>query len=153
MTIKSELGKRGEDLACEYLINKGYKVLDRNYRKPWGEIDVIARAPDKTLVFVEVKTMIGYKRERNDDNNNDHNNDPRNNDHDNNNDKLMPEDQLTASKLGKLQKTAQLYTGHYPEKVSEKGWRIDLLAIRVNYDNDHDIDKKANAPEVKHYEN
>ena len=57
MTHRSELGKFGEDLACEYLVKKGYKIIDRNFRKPWGELDIITRAPDKTLVFVEVKTV------------------------------------------------------------------------------------------------
>lgn len=59
MTEKSELGQKGEDLACVYLVEKGFKILERNYRRKWGEIDIVAVAPDKTLVFVEVKTMKG----------------------------------------------------------------------------------------------
>ncbi len=48
------LGARGEDLAVRYLKKKGYKVIERNYRCQWGEIDLIARQGD-TLVFVEIK--------------------------------------------------------------------------------------------------
>ena len=49
------LGRRGEDLAVTYLQKQGYKLIMRNYRCLWGEIDLIAR--DKgTLVFVEIKT-------------------------------------------------------------------------------------------------
>jgi putative endonuclease len=48
-------GIRGEDLAVTYLKKKGYKVIERNYRCQWGEIDLIAR--DKgTLIFVEIKS-------------------------------------------------------------------------------------------------
>jgi len=49
------LGARGEDLAVRYLKKKGYKVIERNYRCQWGEIDLVAREGD-TLVFVEIKS-------------------------------------------------------------------------------------------------
>lgn len=49
------LGARGEDLAVRYLKKKGYKVIERNYRCQWGEIDLIAREGD-TLIFVEIKS-------------------------------------------------------------------------------------------------
>lgn len=54
-TYKKTVGDFGEDLVEEYLRNKGYDILDRNFRKPFGEIDIIARI-DKIVVFVEVKT-------------------------------------------------------------------------------------------------
>lgn len=47
-------GSDGEYTAHDYLTGQGYKVLEMNYRRPTGEIDVIARQRD-TLVFVEVK--------------------------------------------------------------------------------------------------
>ncbi len=49
------LGNRGEETAAAYLEQKGYAILERQYRTPVGEIDLIARE-GKTLVFVEVKT-------------------------------------------------------------------------------------------------
>lgn len=49
-----EIGKNGEDLAVEYLVNKGYKILERNWRSGHKEIDIIAMDGD-TLVVVEVK--------------------------------------------------------------------------------------------------
>lgn len=50
-----ETGNRGETLAAEYLAKKGYKIVERNYRSKWGEVDIIAK--DKNIVvFVEVKT-------------------------------------------------------------------------------------------------
>ena len=47
--------KCGEDLAAEFLIKKGYKILERNFEASQGEIDIIAK-DNKELVFVEVKT-------------------------------------------------------------------------------------------------
>ena len=50
-----ELGKLGEELAVEYLIKKGYQILERNWRSGHKEIDIIAQKDD-ILVIVEVKT-------------------------------------------------------------------------------------------------
>lgn len=123
MSSKSEIGKLGEDLACRYLIKKGYKVLERNYRKPWGELDIIVVDPDKTIVFVEVKTIRG-------------------NDVDNL--LISPENQLTSVKLSKLQKMAVLYVNNLTEQINvDNNWRIDLLALTIVGKNCH----------VKHYRN
>lgn len=55
MTEKRKLGDFGEDLTCEYLEKNGYKILNRNYSKTFGEIDIIARKGE-LISFVEVKT-------------------------------------------------------------------------------------------------
>jgi putative endonuclease len=49
------IGGRGEDIAAAFLQGLGYAILTRNYRKRFGEIDIVAEEGD-TLVFVEVKT-------------------------------------------------------------------------------------------------
>ena len=49
------IGNRGEEEAAAYLEQKGYAILERQYRTPLGEIDLIAR-DGRTLAFVEVKT-------------------------------------------------------------------------------------------------
>lgn len=51
-------GDRGERLALEYLVGKGYVLVERNYRTRFGEIDLILRS-GTTLVFVEVKLRRG----------------------------------------------------------------------------------------------
>ena len=53
--IRKMLGKAGEDRAARFLAKQGYKILERNYRVPSGEIDLIALHKGE-VVFVEVKT-------------------------------------------------------------------------------------------------
>lgn len=53
------LGAYGEALACTYLQNKGYAILEKNWRSKVGEIDIIARHGG-VLVFVEVKCRSGH---------------------------------------------------------------------------------------------
>lgn len=52
------VGERGEEIACDYLRAQGYEIIERNWRCPFGEADIIAREGE-TLVFVEVKARTG----------------------------------------------------------------------------------------------
>lgn len=56
MSNNLDTGQRGEFLATEFLERKGWRIAERNWRAGRGEIDVIAWAHDRLLVFVEVKT-------------------------------------------------------------------------------------------------
>ncbi len=60
MYINQEIGKLGEDIAVNYLKQKGYKILDRNFECRQGEIDIIA-LDKKEIVFIEVKTRTSNK--------------------------------------------------------------------------------------------
>lgn len=53
-------GRAGEEAAAEYLKKKKYKILERNYKSSYGEIDIIAKFK-KDIVFVEVKTRKSDK--------------------------------------------------------------------------------------------
>jgi putative endonuclease len=56
-THSKELGRRGEELAAEHFSRLGYRVLARNHRTRWGELDlVLADEQESTIVFCEVKS-------------------------------------------------------------------------------------------------
>lgn len=72
-TSAQVLGQQGEDAACRWYIDQGYRIVDRNWRVKEGEIDVIASG-DGQLVFCEVKTRsssryglpseaVGYRKQ------------------------------------------------------------------------------------------
>jgi len=125
MNETTKIGNRGEDIACDYLKERKYKILERNFLRKWGELDIIALSPDKTLVFVEVKTMKE-------------------------NPSLRPEDNLTRAKLIKLKRTASLYAGENEKLIiDKKGWRIDLIAILLSSDSEGERETFS----VKHFEN
>ena len=129
MTKKSNLGKLGEDFACEYLVKNGYKIIERNYRKFYGELDIIALAPDKTLVFVEVKTVS-----------------------EKNSLGLKPEDQMSYSKIEKFKKIAIFYANVNDNLIdNKKGWRLDLIALIANQI--ESLTKSNERFVLKHYQN
>lgn len=116
-TEKQNTGKLGEDIAVKYLESHKYKILDRNYRKPWGEIDIVAQQSDSpqhssdecegVLVFVEVKTQ---NREF----------------------EWRPEENVTRHKKHQLSRIISTYLKEH--KISEsQDWRIDVLAIRLDF--------------------
>ena len=54
-----KIGNKGEQIAADFLADKGYEILERNYREKYGEIDIVARCMvngESYIVFVEVKT-------------------------------------------------------------------------------------------------
>ncbi len=55
MNDRKRRGDRGEAAVAVALVRRGYQILERQYRCRWGEIDLIARAPEGILCFVEVK--------------------------------------------------------------------------------------------------
>lgn len=53
---RKKVGNSGEDKACAFFLEKGYEILERNFRTNQGEIDIIVYK-DQTVTFVEVKTL------------------------------------------------------------------------------------------------
>lgn len=109
------LGKLGEDIACNFLKSKGHKIILRNFKKPFGEIDIITKK-NNILIFVEVKTLkenkIGF----------------------------CPEDQMTQFKIKRLKKICQYFILNNSELINDKyGWQIDLIAIYMNNENNYTI--------------
>ncbi len=136
MNNNLSIGRLGEEIAARYLLDRGFKIIERNFRRPWGELDIIAQAKDKTLVFVEVKTMktdAGRSSA----------------------DSISPEDNMNKSKLRKTRKIAAMYANGHPESIDEsRGWRIDLIAITIKVPREMNIfDKTMPLTEiVKHCE-
>jgi putative endonuclease len=102
-----KIGVTGEAVALEFLINLGFKIIEKNYRQKYGEIDIIAKSKNGTLRFVEVKTI----NEKNG---------------------FKPEDNLTRNKIEKLKKICSIYANQNQELVGESGWQIDLIAIQIS---------------------
>jgi putative endonuclease len=101
MKASKSLGKRGEEQALKYLMDKGYEIVDTNFRYDRAEIDVIARDRG-VLVFVEVKTRrVGTLGE--------------------------PEDAVTFRKREQIRKAAQGYL--FKQHLDNEECRFDVLAI------------------------
>ena len=113
------IGQLGEDIACKYLESKKYRILTRNYRKPWGEIDIVAEKAKK-LYFVEVKSVsresfakLGSRE------------------------MYRPEENVHPSKLKRLHRAVQTYL--LDRKVPEnRPWQIDVVCVYLNFE-----DRKA----------
>lgn len=58
-----KLGQVGEQIAADHLVHRGYRIVERNYRTRWGELDIVA-SDGRTLVFCEVKTRISSRAGR-----------------------------------------------------------------------------------------
>lgn len=103
---RKNFGQIGENLASRYLESRGYEIVDRNYRKPWGEIDIIA-FKDDVCVFVEVKA--NSKQFKGD---------------------FDPELRVDERKLSKIIKTAELYMADDLNK-SNYEWRVDIVSVTL----------------------
>jgi putative endonuclease len=53
--VRQRLGRLGEELAAQHLVRRGFRIVERNYRTRWGELDIVAY-DGKALAFCEVKT-------------------------------------------------------------------------------------------------
>lgn len=102
-THNSSLGAKGEAAAIHHLVSLGYRILERNFKKPQGDIDIVA-VEGKTLVFVEVKTRISTHYG-------------------------TGEDAITPWKIRSLIRSAHYYKfkhPHLPESL-----RIDMVSVQM----------------------
>lgn len=101
MAAKDALGKRGEDIAEQYLTDRGLTVIERNWRCARGEIDLVATDGD-VLVFVEVKTRSSTRFGH-------------------------PLEAITAAKLARLRRLAGAWCEAHPGRWQRI--RIDAIAV------------------------
>ncbi len=99
-------GKFGEEIAKNYLEEKGYKIIEQNYKTKYAEIDLIAKKADE-MVFVEVRTKRGE-------------------------DFGTPEETINNKKLRKLWGNARAYTAW---KKWQGSYRVDAVCVVLRYDN------------------
>jgi putative endonuclease len=105
MTRNQRIGKWGELAAADYLLERGYDIVARNIRTPYGEIDLIAKK-DGFLIFVEVKTRTS---------------------------KVFgpPEIAVSTRKQGHMLSCAE----YYAQQNEIDRWQIDVIAVEKINDN------------------
>ncbi len=105
---KKELGDRGEKIAGDFLKSEGFRILENNYQKLIGEIDIIAEKK-KCLHFVEVKARTVESCEK----------------------YGLPQDAVNYGKQKKIIRTARFYLSE--KKYSDDtNWQIDVIAIIID---------------------
>ena len=102
-------GKEGEEIARNYLINKGFNLIESNYSNNLGEIDLIMSDKD-WLVFVEVKLKIGNRFGQ-------------------------PEEMINKNKLNQIKRVAELFLVS-ESQIAQKfvRYRVDAVCIELNED-------------------
>lgn len=108
-------GKKGEELALKYLQKKGYRIIERNFRCSYGEIDLIAR-DGKTVVFVEVKARSSGQLS-------------------------PPYLAVNKNKRKKIQKTAEYYLNQ--NRAGQVDCRFDIVSVVLGEPPDIEIIKGA----------
>lgn len=124
-TAKRKIGDLGEEVACRWLGDRGYKIIERNYLKPWGEIDIIAEKAKK-LYFVEVKTarLAGDAESRRVSHESSSLNGSR--------EMFRPEENVHPAKLKRLHRAIQTYL--LDRKVPQnKPWQIDVACVYLDF--------------------
>lgn len=111
---RNKIGGYGEKIAENYLKKHGFSILDTNYLKKWGEIDIIAKK-DSKIHFVEVKTVsyetrttlkraVSYGTWR-------------------------PEEKVTAQKIQRMNRAIESWLEEQEEGYFD--WQIDIIAVRI----------------------
>ena len=104
-TNKRTVGDLGEDIACKFLMKHGFEIVERNYLRKWGEIDIVARKAEK-IHFIEVKSVT-YGTS------------------------YMAEENMHPWKLKRLGRVIQTYLLH--QKL-EGDWQLDLITVELDID-------------------
>ena len=112
-----KIGEIGENMAVKFLVKHGFSILDRNYTKKWGEIDIVAKKDDR-LYFVEVKSVSreilpDVTRETSD---------------------YRPEENMHPWKMKRMSRTIQTYllSKKIPDALE---WQVDLFVVYLDLKN------------------
>jgi len=99
MKHNQRVGKWGEDAVAGYLAGRGYEIITRNARTPYGEIDIVAKQDDITI-FVEVKSRTSLSMG-------------------------LPEESVNSRKQARMLACAE----HYAAENEIDHWQIDVIAV------------------------
>ncbi len=135
-TEKQKIGRLGEDIAVKYLENKDFSIIERNYLKKCGEIDIIAKK-DGITHFIEVKSVTELANSRLGRSENSRNVSRETSSY-------RPEDNLHPYKLKRLARVIQLYLFE-KHANGEPEWVFDAVTV--------EIDIKTRKARVKFLEN
>ena len=118
-TGNKKTGELGEEVAANFLIARGYRILERNFRCKGGEVDIIARDPeDKSLVFIEVKARRGLSYG-------------------------VPQLAVTPFKQRQISKAALTWLSK--NRLHDTNARFDVIAFLLSGDGLHKIEHIVNA--------
>lgn len=104
-----DVGRVGEGLAARFVERRGWRIVERNYRVPFGEIDIIAQE-ETCLHFIEVKTVSREKYSQGED-------------------VYRPEELVHEKKLNKIRKVAEFYL--VSREISGEG-QVDVVVVHLN---------------------
>ena len=114
MARHNKIGEIGEEIAAKWLKSKGFQIVEVNYRKKWGEIDIVARERSGNLHFIEVKSVSYETRSILN--------------------KLLshetwrPEENVHRNKVLRLKRTVKSWL---IEQKYRGDWQIDVLSVRL----------------------
>jgi len=138
---KQKIGEMGENLAERFLVKHGFSVLDRNYTKKWGELDIVIEKDNK-IHFIEVKS-VSYETLKDVFISSLHKYDDVSYETSDNIDSYRPEDNMHPWKMKRMSRTIQTYL--LDRRIDEdKDWQVDLLIVYLDMNN-----KKAKIKVVK----
>src|SRR3989344_747297 len=121
-----DFGSFAEGLAEKFLEDRGYKILGRNYRKPWGEIDIISEklarssGGESILIFIEVKASDSPAPKG-----------------------FEPEKRVNADKVKRIKRAAQTYIQQ--NNLDDRSWQIDIVAV--------EFDRDRGVAKITHFKN
>ncbi|MDO8569285.1 MAG: YraN family protein [bacterium] len=116
-TEKRKLGDIGENIACDFLKRRGFEIIERNYLRKWGEIDIITKKSG-LIHFIEVKSVTrpteqSFGRAHG-------------------TSEYRPEDNMHPWKLKRLSRAMQTYL---LDRKLDCDWQLDLVTVKIDLQN------------------
>jgi putative endonuclease len=108
---KKDLGKKGEEIAEKYLIKSGYKIIERNFRTKYGEIDLICEK-DSSIIFIEVRTKSNLEF-------------------------VSPEESISSKKIDHIKNSSLDYLSKNKKKY--KDIKFEFIGILISSKNDYKL--------------